>query len=111
MKQKIEEFLKQKATLTEMLKKWVVDKTVPLSERWEVFVMSDLGERAPFMEEFDDLDMDDLARIRDFNKFEVVDLTDINSFLKGKHGFNSKRIARIQEQILEKFIQSFEFDW
>ena len=38
MKEKIEEFLKQKEILKNELKEWVKDKSIPLKERWHLFI-------------------------------------------------------------------------
>lgn len=37
MKEKIEKFLEEKKLLTEKLKLWVVDKSIPLGERWFLY--------------------------------------------------------------------------
>ena len=53
MKEKIEKFLEEKKLLTEKLKLWVVDKSIPLGERWDLFIKSELGIEEPYIIDFD----------------------------------------------------------
>lgn len=40
MKEKIEEFNKLKESLMEEMKIWCIDKSIPLEERWDLFMMA-----------------------------------------------------------------------
>lgn len=43
MKERIEEFLKQKDAFQKEMKEWLKDESIPLEERWEVLTKSGLG--------------------------------------------------------------------
>ncbi len=43
MKERIEQYIKGREQLKAELKIWVLDESIPLDERWEVFLKSDLG--------------------------------------------------------------------
>ncbi len=46
MKERIKAFLKEQKAIAIDLQKWVTDQSIPLEERWEVFLQSNLGHRA-----------------------------------------------------------------
>ncbi len=108
MKEKIQELEKLKLKLTADLKEWVKDKSIPLDERWEVFFASGLGDHETCYEDFVNLNSDDYCdRV---SRHEVIYLSDIRDWgidsLESDEDYDAFR-----EDVLERFIKSFEFDW
>jgi len=93
------------------LKKYVQDTNEPLEDRWKLFVDSDLGDDDKFIEDFDGLDFDDVVAIRDYDKYESVNLTRLVNDRLEDEGYEPERIIRIKESILKKFIKSYRVDW
>ena len=110
MKEKIEQLDKLKQQLTSELREWVKDKSIPLDERWDVFFASGLGVHSGSLENFVNLTDDDLANVRDFNRYEIVDLDYVREYgsitLESDEAYDEFR-----EDVLSKFIKSFEWDW
>lgn len=110
MRDKIKQLKKDKEKLTLELKEWVKDKSIPLDERWEVFFASDLGKHSSWIEDFVNLDSDDVASHRDMDRSETVDLQDIRAY--GISSIESDEdYDAFREDVLTKFIKSFEWDW
>ena len=110
MKEQIEELEKLKLKITANLKEYVKDKSIPLDERWNLFFESNLGSHSNYIENFVNLDSNDLANSRDYNRHETVDLQDLREY--GVESIESdKEYDEFREDVLNKFIQSFEWDW
>lgn len=110
MKERIEQLAKLKVEITSDLREWVKDKSIPLDERWDVFFASGLGIHSGNIEKFINLNDDDLVSRMDYNRHEIVKLGDIREYgidsLESDEDYNDFR-----EDVLEKFIKSFEWDW
>lgn len=120
MKDKIEEFLKTKEQLTEELKIWVKDKSIPLEERWEVFIKSELGEQSDFYEDFVHIESDEYNPDGHFHidRHELITVQEIleraqeaNYYSKEIMLDTEEKIIEFKEEVLSKFIYSFENDW
>jgi hypothetical protein len=115
MREKIENFLKEKSELRNELKQFVQDKSKPLNERWEIFVQSELGEKKSYFETFDhkigekyvDLLEDKYSTHTVKNILDTID--DLNE--EENWNFTDEDINSFKEKVLEKFIWSFKFDW
>jgi hypothetical protein len=66
MKEKIEQFLKEKESLIKEFKKWVKDKNIPLEERWDLFVKSGLGVHDNYYHKPKGIDWDKYTLYDDF---------------------------------------------
>ncbi len=110
MKEKIQQLKDLKQELTLELKEWVKDKTIPLDERWDLFFQSDLGDHRTWIEDFKNLDSDNIAKNRDVNRHETIYLDTIEEwYIKSIE--DSEKYDEFREDVLSKFIQSFEWDW
>lgn len=138
MKHIVEEMLYHQDHITEKLKVWVVDKDIPLEERWDTFIKSGLGEHHVFLVKFKSLGEDFISYDGKFHaeRHQTVDVEDIEQILLDGHGhwegdwegrwdgdghwkgeefiheeYPEEMIAEFKEEVLEKFLKSFEFDW
>ena len=108
MKEQIEELEKLKLKITANLKEWVKDKSVSLDERWNVFFKSGLGMHVGSIEDFVNLDPDDYCD--NVSRCETIDLQDIRDWGIKSIELNEDYDA-FREDVLNKFIKSFEWDW
>ena len=110
MLEKIELFKQQENLLKSELRDWVKDKSITLDERWSVFFKSELGDHSSGIEDFINLDSDDIASVMDHHRHEIVYLEDISEYgiesIKNENDYNEFR-----EDVLNKFIKSYEWDW
>lgn len=108
-KQKFEEYLKLKEQISAELQLYVVDQSIPLDERWDVFCKSGLGNEESFYEDFKNFKVDDWCD--NFDRHETIILTDIVKeswfyTFKSDEAYNEFR-----EDVLKRFIRSFINDW
>lgn len=108
MKEKIEEFLKQKQQLTPELKEWVKDKSIPLEERWEVFFKSELGENSTYYEEFEHFFNE--VYCNRLNKYQTLKLKDVEEY-DWFPELSHEELIEFKEDVLSRFINSFKWDW
>jgi len=112
---KIEQFLDEKAKLTKELQEWVVDKVIPLEERWNLFIKSGLGGHTWVYVDFDtDIGRDYCDDLE--QKYETHKVTDVLSWAEDqedheKPRYTENQIIDFKESVLIKFIKSFDFDW
>ena len=103
-REQVKQFLEEKNDLTEGLKVWVKDKSVPLEERWDVFLDSELGEISTYYEDYDGVDTDDL--LADHDKYQVIRVEHILERIE-----DDEDAIRFKEDVLDKFSAGFEYDW
>lgn len=103
LQKRLELFNKAKENIKSDLKKFVVDKSYPLNERWNLFIESDLGDDDVFIPFFKSFDID---HCRDFNRYELISVEEILENLETEEEENN-----FKEEILQMFIKSFIFDW
>ena len=126
MKEKVLKYLEAKKEIDSELEGWVKDKSTPLNERWDVFILMKSGSRSGWMEDFktlndlagevswyDDFHLEkhetmDMERLVE-HVAENIDETGEYALFDGK--VTEKVVEDLQEEILEKFIWSFKFDW
>lgn len=104
LQKRIELFNKAKKSIKSDLKKFVIDKSYPLNERWDLFIESDLGDIDSYVPDFNFFDITQYGR--DFNRYELVSVERISQNLDTDEEENS-----FKEEILQMFIKSFIFDW
>jgi coenzyme F420-reducing hydrogenase alpha subunit len=114
MKEKIEKFLQEKKTLIEELKKWVVNKSIPLEERWELFIKSELGDHETSYWDFNTFDNEKFHDGEYRQKYQTLIPEDVINWATSK--FNKinateEQINNFKEEVLKNFIKSWEFDW
>lgn len=126
MKEKIEEFLLKREELIKEFKEYVVDKTIPLESRWDLFISSDLGEERDYILRLKSYNLD---RYYDrswcekhdiiepgylFEYIEEYELEDCepedDDYADLKAGLEIT-INNIKEELLSLFIKSWRFDW
>lgn len=124
LKELIDDLNQRKLYLEIQVKSVCQDKTLPLDERWELFVSSGFGIDNSFYEEFEGIDNDN------FNKYELVNLIEqvryklydcgfynLSQHLKNsefdieKYESDFNKIKELQEEILQRWIKSYIFDW
>lgn len=108
MEKEIQDFLVEKKRLTEKLKVWVKDKSIPLETRWDTFVDSGLGRQDGYYYNFKSLDEDDFHSGR--NKYQMLDVTDVIRHFDNPET-TEEEINAFKEEALNDFIFSWEFDW
>lgn len=127
MKNKIEEYLKLQETLREELRSWVLDEDVPLEERWEVFISSDLGDHSYWIENFHPL-LEKYYLNRECNRHETIEIYSVDEnyqedlwdkYSRIEDDSDKINLLIIQDETLQEFrraamkafIKSFVLDW
>ena len=105
LQKRIELFNKAKESIKSDLKKFVVDKSYPLNERWDLFIESDLGDDDKYMPYTNFFDITHKYQ-SNFKKYELAFVEGISKNLDTEEKENS-----FKEEILQMFIKSFIFDW
>ena len=116
---RIKEFKETQSELKDLVKHYVQNKDFPLDERWEVFAESDLGDHDSYYIRFESIDLMDIC---DRNRYETIDviyqvdnLIETYEYYLDKDeyelDFNLEEINALKEEVLEKFVKSFECDW
>lgn len=106
LQKRLELFNKAKENIKSDLKKFVVDKSYPLNERWNLFIESDLGDNDVFMSSFESFDINSYY-YRNFNRYELISVKKMLETLK----LEEEEENNFKEEILQMFIKSFIFDW
>lgn len=111
MKEKIDNFFKIRQELIKELKDWVKDKSIPLEERWDVFIKSKLYDKSVWSHDWGYRDLIDDYKEETFaERYEIIAAKDIvDLFLEdGKY---LDIIDDFKEAVLKSFIGEFRFDW
>ena len=107
MKEKIDQFIASKEAMKKELIKFCKDKSIPLQERWELFIKSDLGDISQWASDCkvirDIVDEDDLT----YEKYSTHLYKDIID----EWAADDKRKIEVQEYALKKFEKGFTYDW
>jgi hypothetical protein len=99
---------------------YIADTSVPLDERWEVFMSapSDLREHSRWIERFEGLPDDDFIGYGGpvwVERHQTVDISDILSVLEGQEDydfdFSAVDVTAFKEDVLKRNLYSFEYDW
>ena len=107
MREEIENLLIEKDRLKTKLKTWVIDKSVPLDERWEVFFKSGLGNHKSYYQDFKYFSTNNYCDDR--GKYAVIDLENVEE--RYLEDLTEEQLIEFKEDVLSKFIKSFTFDW
>lgn len=105
MTEEIEEYLLHKRILENTLKKYVTDKEIPLQQRWDLFLLSDLGEEFYHVPTLKSYNLYDFCHTigQEWQKFTSLEIID---FLKEEDA-SFELIKNVKEELLELFIKSF----
>jgi len=116
MQKKIDEFNKLKASLIEEMKLWCVDKSIPLEERWKVFIESDLAPIDRWYHHPDGVDWDKVELYNDFycDRYQTMEASSFVELCQDK--INDKEdfecdLDKVKEYFLSEFISGFIHDW
>lgn len=106
MKTKLDEYLTHKALFKSELKAFCHDKSIPLDERWDAFIKSELGEISPYSSNCKIIGRMIVSDEIDIEKYSTHEYNDIIKELS-----DQARMISIQEYALEKFEKGFTYDW
>lgn len=116
MKHEIQSFLETKQNLINRFKAWVTDKSVPLEERWELFIKSDLGDISTYYENPPGIDWNKHTLYDDFyyDKYATCKAKDILERVQEeeeKFSWDENKEVEFKEFFLNKFLKGFINDW
>ena len=123
MRQVVEALLQSQEHITQALKLWVVDKSIPLDERWDVFIKSGLGSTDRWSLNLDSLPTDAVMYegIIHCDRYQTREVRDLPEELEDAienwdHDYGHKEakdidLVAVKEEILKEFIYSFTYDW
>lgn len=112
LQKRIELFNKAKENIKSDLKNFVVDKSYPLNERWDLFIESDLGEHTNYYAEFEGINSDRYYDDFYIEKYETVQVKYLLKRGIEKQILDSDyKINMFKEDVLTQFIKSFEYSW
>jgi hypothetical protein len=116
LKELISQHKKERELLIEKLKDYCKDRTIPLEERWELFIESDLGEIDNYYHEPDGINWNKYTLYDDFNcdKYATIDvkgmLKTCKKVLVDDENFTFDEVV-FKEYFLNKFLKGFINDW
>ena len=112
MEEKIKKFKELQDSLKGELRLWVVDKSIPLEERWKVFIDSKLGDYKSFIERFNCVVGEEYIDTLE-TKYSTEDVEQILEWAEDEdeNSYTPEDIIEFKENVLKKFIYSFQFDW
>ena len=114
----LSEFMEQKIRLTVALKEIVKDKSYSLDDRWELFICSELGYHQDDCLDLECFDLDSFYAKIGYDRYHTYTVDDLLSDI-ACYGINLKisdrekeeQLNEIKEELLDKFIYSFNYDW
>jgi len=114
MKEKIQAALDVLSSCKAEFKEWVKDKSIPLDERWKLFIDSKLGDRKGYYQSFKNFNSNDY-----YDKFywdrhmtiEVDDMYERGCEDNFEYFGSPEKANEFREDVLNKFIYSFNNDW
>lgn len=112
IKEKVEEFLDLQNNLRVELKEYVKDKSISLDERWELFITCGIGNEEPYYEDFKSFNHEEFFSDLELNRNEVITsewIVNLLSTIYGEYLYTT--LDDVKEEILDKFLYSFKYDW
>ena len=115
MKDKIEQFLAYKASIEAEFKQFCEDTNIPLDERWDLFVKSDLGTINRYIASCAAV-RNILERVGFTDKYSTITYSRVIGWIDDDYDDNDQPIKRgeineIKEYALQTFEKGFTFDW
>ena len=119
MGDRIKAILKATDVLVKDFEEWCKDKTIPLDERWDIFMKSGFGKHHTYYWDFKTFDQNAFHDGEHVRRYETCDpVRVIDEFGKGERLEDfidqdnyDKLVIDFKEEVLEKFIKSWNFDW
>jgi len=123
MKDKIQQYLEQKEILKSELKQWVKDESIPLQERWDLFIASELGDDYSWYLKPTGIDWNRVSLFDDFylEKYSVCTVQDfIDTYQENvddredeeDNPYENCSVEILQRYfMIDKFVKSFKNDW
>lgn len=99
---------------------FVKNKNFPLEDRWKLFIESGLGEHKTWYQDFESYDINDFLAERE--RYKHIDVENIIDHINDRKldyedddennvDYYDELIYNLKEEILQKFIKSFEYGW
>lgn len=113
----INKLLNDKAKVTKELREYVKDKNIPLDQRWDLFIYSELGTHHKYIIHPDGLDEDKYFDTIDFDRGTIIIVEDFLENIKILDVEDPEEDKILEDEVvfkewcLDKFIKSFTFDW
>jgi hypothetical protein len=121
MQNTVKMYLESQDYVRGLLREFVKDKSIPLCTRWAIFVYSELGDHESYIVHWGNIDDDWLTPDGPYyvSKYETIETEDIvewlqNDFMDFKPISPEEHLELVnafKEEVLEKFIKSYEYDW
>ena len=116
MEKQITKMLKNIEDLKLQFKEWCKDKTIPVDERWKVFIKSDLGGIDGFYRDPPGIDWDKKTLHDDFytEKRETLSADSMLEMIKDEpdeFDWDDKKEVEFKESFLQDFCKGFINDW
>lgn len=112
IKQTIEGYKAKKLILQDTIKEYVQDKSLPLSDRWEIFCSAgDIIPKKGSVVRFKSWEVQQLIA-NSYLRYQLVDLISLIQDMENEDieiGYIG--LEDFKEEILDKFICSFNLDW
>jgi hypothetical protein len=109
----IQRFKERRDKTKNLVKEFCQDKSIPLEERWEVFITSGLGDHDSWYHDADGIDWDRYTLHDNFycDRHEVMKVDRMLTLAKQGNMFEENGEEAFKEYFLDKFVYSFENDW
>jgi len=117
MKDKIQKYKEDGERLQKELKQFVQDKNNSLSERWDLFCFAKMGNNEGWIQHFESINEifgEEVSWFDDFYKSrnQTVYLENIlEELVDCEKEPTEEQLNKVKEEVLERFIWSFELDW
>ena len=120
MKDKVHQVLMIIDDLKISTKEYCQDKEIPLENRWEIFSMCGhlVGNQKNYIEDFDSLPEEFIMYGGDFydpEKYQNITVKDIityiEEYINDENHIHTIDLDEFKEDVLDKFIWSFVYDW
>ena len=110
--ERLEAFLEHKEEFKKVLRRVCVNKTIPVNERWEMFIKSDLGRiKSSFPCPDGCKNNDDFPMLYSWEKYKLVLIKDWLNDDEQNEVNHIIDTDAFKEYFLERFEKGFKFDW
>lgn len=112
--QNVEDLNKRKIEIEQIVKRYVQDKSVPLDDRWDLFIQCKMGTHSSMYENPDGINWNEITLIDDFH-IDKNQTCDVDWFIERSEELIEEGedidIVKVKEWFLREFMLSFENDW
>ena len=112
-KKAVAAFKEIRSALSDSVKAIVQNREIPLDDRWDLFIDSDFGEESGCIVDLESIDLENYYGDSWINRYQTLDFGIIIEHLTddAEDAEDLKAIQNAKEEILQKFIKSFIYDW